>query len=291
MIQAQTIITKTIETVRQTFITRLLAGYIIGSLARGGFSEHESDVDLVFILSGGLTESDQAAFQSIAKQLSMLNVPFAKKLSLFWQSIHNLNEMPRTNHYAHLSSFEQVDLFQHGKLMYGVDVRTHGFRLPSQLSLEIDAVHTALEKLNNPKVMAILENPHLLFSQQLVAPTKLILFPIRLIYTALTHKIGSNKEAVNYYAQHYNDTTVHLVEAAFKWRHELPEIQQIDLELIRKNLPIIYHRLITIYREKMQNALKKDLVQSLSQWDHHLQKALMSKESSIYLHRQGITPA
>ena len=286
--KADTLVAKTVEAVQQTFVSRLIAAYIIGSLARGGFSEHYSDIDLAFILAGPLTESDQHAFQNILKRLSILNIPFANKLSLFWQSAANLNESFRTDNYAHSSAFDQIDLFQYGLLKYGVDVRTNGFQFPSQRSLEIDAVNIALEKLNNPRVIAMMANPHLLFSQRTMPPSKLVLLPVRLIYTALTHKTGSNKDAVDYYCRYYADNTVHLVESAFKWRQQLPDIHHIDLDLIKKNLPIIYHRLIMIYREKMQVALKNDLVQSLSQWENTLQKTLISEETSAFLSPQGV---
>jgi predicted nucleotidyltransferase len=50
---------------QEVFGDRCTAVYIMGSLARGGFSEIASDIDIGVILSGDIQESDLANIQNI----------------------------------------------------------------------------------------------------------------------------------------------------------------------------------------------------------------------------------
>jgi hypothetical protein len=70
--------------------------------------------------------------------------------------------------------------------------------------------------------------------------TKLVLFPVRFLYTAATRRVGTNHAAAAQYLEDGQAPGTELVAAAVAWRPAPPRDQVLVSDLLREHLAPLY---------------------------------------------------
>jgi len=65
--EGEAVLGRAVSAYRAALGSRLIAGYVLGSLAHGGFSPLVSDVDLGLILHGPLRATDRVTVHTVAR--------------------------------------------------------------------------------------------------------------------------------------------------------------------------------------------------------------------------------
>src|SRR5262249_28172928 len=118
--------------------------------------------------------------------------PFADRLSAFWGSVDYLNHGSQGGRFPTL---DRLDLIRYGRLLAGTDVRDQ-LKTPSRDELVIAGAEFALLRLGNREVMEKIRDAKSLASSDAKTLTKLILYPVRFMFTAETGDVGRNDAAV-----------------------------------------------------------------------------------------------
>lgn len=251
----------------ETWGTRLVAAYALGSLAHGGFSIHVSDVDLGLVLSDPLDAHDAQAVKTLAKTMVAGGAPLADRLSIFWGSPATLAGDAAGGRFPPL---DRLDLKQYGRLLLGRDVRAQ-LPAPTQRELIIGGVNYALQTLSTPEVIAELQHPATLVSAGVRTLTKRVLFPVRFLFTARTGQIGSNQAAVEHLTAHESGPAADLARAALAWRDQPPDPgDPAVLGLLTAGLVPLYRIFLDEYAMRLQEYGEGDTILVLQVWRHRL---------------------
>lgn len=258
------------ETLKQMIVTfkeRLSAVYMLGSFARD-IPSKVSDVDIAVILNDPISKTDGEIIDHIVSELQKTNLDdYTSRLSIFWGSVKSLNAASTIGRFPPL---DRLDLIKNGVLLHGNDIKKN-LTPPTQSELIIAGAEFALEKLSVGKVSAAIMQPAVIFPKlDDVHLTKIILMPVRLLYTALMEReIGYNEASVNYYVQNFPGPSAKLVEAAFRWRTKPPENKDKEVVPLLKNksLHALYQQFIECYIAKLikLNAAP-ELIKRMEQW-------------------------
>lgn len=248
-----------------SFKEQLSAAYILGSFARGAPST-VSDIDFAVILTHPVSQADEKKINDLVTEVQKMNLPYAARLSVFWGSVESLNTATSIGRFPPL---DRLDLIENGCLLHGSDIRKKLIR-PTQRELIIAGAEFALDKLNIDKIISAITQPELFFPKlDNIYLTKIILMPVRLLYTAFTGEIGHNDTAVAYYAQHFPNSSAKLVEAAFRWRTKPPhnKTEEVLFLLENESLQTLYQQFIGCYSTQLRhyNAASK-LIAQMEQW-------------------------
>ncbi|HEY7145594.1 MAG TPA: hypothetical protein VH637_15230 [Streptosporangiaceae bacterium] len=122
---------------------RLLAGYALGSLAHGGFSELVSDVDLGLIVADPAQLGDRRAIGRVASSVWASGPELARRLSVFWGTPATLRGQARGGRFPPL---DRLDLLEYGRLVAGQDAR-EGLARPGRDELLVAGAEFALRNL------------------------------------------------------------------------------------------------------------------------------------------------
>lgn len=93
----------------------------MGSLARGGFSEVASDIDIGLILEGPCGPQDETEVDRILLRTLEQNATVTNKVSIFWGSIDSINGVVDAGRYP---PFDRLDLIDHALLLAGREIRS-----------------------------------------------------------------------------------------------------------------------------------------------------------------------
>ncbi|WP_370945499.1 hypothetical protein AB5J62_41345 [Amycolatopsis sp. cg5] len=244
------VLTTAVTAYRDALGDRLVSAYALGSLAHGGFAPAVSDVDLGLVLS----EPDSSV-ERVRDELKASGIPLAERLSVFWSSLESLRVgRPDGRFPAH----DRLDLADYGALLSGSDVRGSLPR-PGRDELVEEGAEFALRLLGSPAGIADC------LAQQGLPPvrlTKLVLMPVRLLYTAATGELGLTDPAVEYYLS-LRDAPAHdLVRAANALRHGGSPDTMPHGELLK---------LLRHYLKFQIKAIENPtLVAALKQWEQNL---------------------
>ena len=245
------------------FDDRCTAFYIMGSLARGGFSERVSDIDIGIILAGNLETQDGDRIDNIQKSVMEKHPLVSNHLSIFWGTVDSLNGADSTDRYP---PFDRLDLIDHGLLLAGTDIRDKLVR-PSRKELEIASAKFALGFLGDQTRINDLRDPSLIVEKGVLYVTKIVLFPPRFIYLAETGHVAGNEESVKFYATSYNGMDAELVRCAFAWRmNGLPDNLSKVSEALSSGLVNLYCRFIDTYIERLRTYQEDKLETRLTEW-------------------------
>jgi len=236
--------------------------YIMGSLARGGFSEIVSDIDLGIILKGSLV----GAGEKIQYVLSDAHKKFPSiknKISIFWGSIESINGVIEAGRYP---PFDRLDLIDHALLLSGQDDRKMLTR-PTRKELEIASSIFSLNNLANQGRIEEFHNYQCIAKKGVVYTTKTILFPARFIYLERTGKIAGNEESSRYYLNNFKGPDAELIKHGYNWRlNSLPKDLNIVTDYLKKGLTLLYINYINIYVQRMEQYEETLLKNKLIQW-------------------------
>jgi hypothetical protein len=281
-VQGETVLLEAVDAYRAALGDRLLAAYALGSLAHGGFSELVSDVDLGLILSDPLQPADPAAIQRVAESERRKGSPLHERLSVFWGTPATLAGEREGGRFPPL---DRLDLLESGRLLAGSDDARARVQRPSKEELVITGAEFALDHLaavrppsadeggrlgslraDGGEAFEQIRTPELLAAQGVRQVTKLVLFPVRFLYTAGTGHVGTNGDAVAYYLERLRTPSPRLVEAALAWRTDPPSDSAAVVELLGSELIALYVEYIDDHVPRLQAMGRPDLAAAFERW-------------------------
>ena len=283
--QGEAVLEEAVTASREALGARLLAAYALGSLAHGGFSPLVSDVDLGLVLADPLTATDDETIQSVADTIKARGSALRERLSVFWGTPSTLQgRLPG----GRFPALDRLDLLENGRLLEGQDAR-EGFVRPSHTELLVEGAEFALDYLGGgrgsvgppspglgsmrPADNTILEEirtPALLVSRGPRRLTKLVLFPVRFLFTAATGQVGTNALAVEHYLADAQAPAAELVAAALQWRLAPPEDIDAAATVLGRELIPLYLHYIDDHTTRLMAVGRADLARSFEQWRDRL---------------------
>ncbi len=238
---------------RAAFGSRLIAGYALGSLAHGGFSPLVSDVDLGLIVQDPLRARDRLTVRTVARSVKAGGTELDQRLSVFWGTPASLQGQRRGGRFPAL---DRLDLLDYGRLLTGRDVRAAVAR-PDDGELLVAGAEFALGYLGGRGVglsgrlrgwarlrarddnaLNEIRTPSRLVARGPRRVTKLVLFPVRFLFTAETGRVGTNALAAEHYLASACAPAATLVTAALGWRREPPADDEATELLSRELIPL-----------------------------------------------------
>jgi len=241
-----------------------LSVFVMGSLARGGFSEAVSDIDLGLV-SGKSLSNAKEEFAIIKKQLMQKYPSIKNNISIFYGSVSEINKKEGVFRYP---PFDRLDLIKHALLVSGDDIR-HKLIVPQKEELLLATADFALDYLTTEVRINEFKNQELIIGKGLTYFTKTVLFPVRFIYFEKTGKISGNDVSVNYYLSRFKTAEKELVEFAFLLRTK-NEISIEALGLLKAYLIPLYLQFLEIYIPVLSRCGKPDLFHSFKKWKEKL---------------------
>lgn len=260
--------------------SRLVAGYALGSLAHGGFSPLVSDVDLALILRDPPRVSDRITIHRVAGAVRARGSTLHERLSVFWGTPSTLQGRARGGRFPPV---DRLDLLEHGRLLTGRDARL-GLARPGQAELLEAGAEFALGYLggarklpgrlrdwarcgpHDGKVLDEIRNSSLLVSRGPRRLTKIVLFPVRFLFTAATGQVGTNALAAEHYLASAAAPAAELITAALSWRQEPPADDAAAAALLDRELVPLYVRYIDDHIARLLAVNRRRLAGRFRQW-------------------------
>jgi hypothetical protein len=259
--------------------SRLIAGYALGSLAHGGFSPLVSDVDLGLILQDPLKVTDRTTIRTVARTVRAGGAALDERLSVFWGTPATLRGQVKGGRFPPL---DRLDLLDHGRLLTGPDTRS-GVTRPDHAELLVAGAEFALGHLGgaaklpgrlrdwarlgprDENALNDIRAPSRLVSRGPRRLTKIVLFPVRFLFTAETGQVGTNTLAAEHYLARANAPATMLVAAAVAWRLEPPTDDEAAALLGRELIPLYVHY-IDDHIERLHAVDHHRLANSFQRW-------------------------
>ena len=233
----EAVLTRAVSAYRAALGSRLVAGYALGSLAHGGFSPLVSDVDLGLILEDPLRAMDRLTVRNVARSVRAGGSALDERLSVFWGTPATLRGRRRGGRFPAL---DRLDLLEYGRLLTGRDVRSAVAR-PGHAELLVAGAEFALAHLG-PRLRSRspdeIRDPARLVARAPRRLTKIVLFPVRFLFTAETGRVGTNTLAAEHYLAGAYAPAATLVAAALAWRFEPPADEEATALLGRELIPL-----------------------------------------------------
>ena len=284
--EGQAVLAEAVGAYTQALGERLIAAYALGSLAHGGFSPLVSDVDLALILADPLHPTDSETVAAVARGLKAKGSALHERLSVFWGTPSSLEGRVPGGRFPPL---DRLDLLEHGRLLWGEEVR-NGLVTPGRDELLVAGALFALEYLgglvvgppherpgqalgslhHDDDAVEEIRCPELLLARGLRRLTKLVLFPVRFLFTAETGRVGTNDTAVAHYLAAGDPPGAALVGAALAWRTAPPENEEIILSLLETGMVPLYLHYINDHRARLAALGRHDLTEAFGQWERRL---------------------
>jgi hypothetical protein len=245
------------------FTDRLVATYLLGSVAYGGYAPAVSDIDLAVVLTER-RDGDPGAIQATTEALQGRS-GLHRKLSVFWASLPALHEGRDDGRFPAL---DRLALADHGVLLLGRDVVEQVAR-PATDELLLESARFAVDVLATDEVIAEFHQPRRLLKDA-VWFTKAVLFPVRFLYTGAetAGRAATNDEAIAWYLARPGAVAPSLVRLAESVRAGQPlDPAQAAPELAAGLIPLYQH-----YIDNQTRVLHDaDLVTAFSRWSQRLQ--------------------
>ena len=264
---AEDLLVAAVDGARHAFGPRLTAAYALGSLAHGGFSAHVSDIDAGLVLADPLDGKDAEAVAGLISSIAASRKPFADRLSVFWGSVSTLSGVSSGGRFPPL---DRLDLIQFGRLLAGRDVRG-GLPSPTRKELVVAGAEFALRRLATDEVAAKLKNPKALASSDARTLTRLVLYPLRFLFTARTGEVGRNEAAVDHFVSHAEGPAPNLARMAIGWRNVPPNSGDKDaVEAMTSGLMPLYQEFLSDYEHRLRAYGRADLAEAFGTWQQRL---------------------
>jgi hypothetical protein len=265
---------------------RLLAAYALGSLAHGGFSELVSDVDLGLIVTDPLGPDDSDTIERVADVEKAKGSALHSRLSVFWGTPSTLRGEQAGGRFPPL---DRLDLLDSGRLLAGSDDARRDLPRPTSAELIVTGSEFALDylagvrsrispvspslgsmRLAGEGAVEELRDPKLLVRCGVRRVTKLVLFPVRFLYTAMTGRIGTNDAAVDHYLERHQAPSAELVAAARRWRTGVPFEERPVADLLGRQLVPLYIHYIDDHIARLRALNRDDLSAEFQNWRERL---------------------
>lgn len=286
VVDGERVVAEAAESYRAALGDRLLAAYALGSLAHGGFSELVSDIDLGLIVRDPLEPGDGETIWAIADAEKRKGSPLHERLSVFWGTPATLRGERDGGRFPAL---DRLDLIENGRLLAGSDEARLGLPTPSARELLVTGAEFALDYLAGIRrpgdlpgeglgsmrragedAIEEIGSPDVLFSRGVRRVTKLVLFPVRFLYTVATGRVGTNDAAVARYLEDDQAPSTTLVAAARKWRTAPPADPSVASALLREELLPLYLYYIDDHIARLGSIGETDLAAAFGEWRDRL---------------------
>jgi hypothetical protein len=285
MVDGETVLAEAAESYRDALGERLIAAYALGSLAHGGFSPLVSDIDLGLIVSDPPRPEDADTIQAIADREKAKGSPLHERISVFWGTPATLRGESDGGRFPPL---DRLDLIESGRPLFGSDEARASLPRPSADELLITGAQFALEYLAGIRAdltpdnelgsmrpaednaVADILSPEVLLARGLRRLTKLVLFPVRFLYTAAGGEVGTNDAAVAHYLNDEQAPGKPLVAAALEWRTTAPSDEEPAAELLRKHMVPLYVHFIDDHIRRLGSLGETELVAAFGGWRRRL---------------------
>jgi hypothetical protein len=285
-VQGEAVLFGAVDAYRAALGDRLLAAYALGSLAHGGFSELVSDVDLGLIISDPPQLSDPDTIARVLEAERGKGSPLHERLSVFWGTPATLAGEREGGRFPPL---DRLDLLESGRLLAGTDETRDRVQRPSKDELVITGAEFALDHLaaveppagggddqlgsiraDGSDAFEQIRSPELLAAQGVRQVTKLVLFPVRFLYTAATGHVGTNGDAVAHYLDRQETPSPRLVKAAMAWRTDPPSDRAAVVELLGAELVPLYLEYLDDHATRLHAMGRDDLAAAFEEWRRQL---------------------
>jgi hypothetical protein len=277
------VLARAVAAYRAALGSRLIAGYALGSLAHGGFSPLVSDVDLGLILRDPLRAKDRVTVHRVARSVRAGGSALDERLSVFWGTPSTLRGQRRGGRFPPL---DRLDLVDHGRLLTGQDARS-GVARPDRAELLVAGAEFALGYLGGSRklpgrlrhwtrpwtrpfarddtVLNEIRAPSQLVARGTRRLTKVVLFPVRFLFTAQTGQVGTNTLAAEHYVANADAPAAALVTAALAWRLGPPPGDEASALLGQELIPLYVHY-IDDHIARLRAVHRHSLADSFLQW-------------------------
>ena len=281
-VDGESVLADAVAAYRVALGNRLLAAYVLGSLAHGGFSELVSDVDLGLIVDDPLQPDDFDRIQAVADAEKAKGFELQSRLSVFWGTPSTLRGDEVGGRFPAL---DRLDLLESGRLLTGSDAARCSLPRPSSAELIVTGAEFALDYLAGVRSQASAEgsslgsmrlagegaveeirSPASLVGRGVRRVTKLVLFPVRFLYTAATGRVGTNDAAVDHYLEIREAPAAELVAAAREWRTGAQFDERATVDLLGRQLVPLYVDYIADHIARLGALGRDDLAKAFHDW-------------------------
>lgn len=211
--------------------SRLIAGYALGSLAHGGFCPLVSDVDLGLILRDPPRAGDRMTIRKVAHSVRAGGSALDQRLSVFWAT-------PAEFALGYLGGDAQLT----NRIRGWVRLRPH-----------------------DDDALAEIRTPSRLVSRGPRRLTKIVLFPVRFLFTAETGQVATNAIAARHYLASPDPPAAALVAAALAWRLE-PPVGNEAIALLSRELVPLYVQYVDDHIARLRAVDRRRLADSFQRW-------------------------
>ena len=277
--QGEAVLARALDAYQTALGSRLVAAYALGSLAHGGFSPLVSDVDLGLILRDPPWMKDRLAIRTVARAVRAGGSALDQRLSVFWGTPATLQGRASGGRFPPL---DRLDLLEYGRLLAGRDAR-EGVARPGQAELLVAGAEFALGYLGaarnlpgrlrgrvrpgrNDDALGEIRTPSRLVSRGPRRMTKVVLFPVRFLFTAATGRVGINALAAEHYLASARAPATELVAAALAWRLEPPADEAAASMLLGRELIPLYAYYLDDHITRLSAAGQDRLAGSFRGW-------------------------
>jgi predicted nucleotidyltransferase len=283
-VDGETVLAEAAESYREALGEMLIAAYALGSLAHGGFSPLVSDIDLGLIVRDPAAPEDAERIQAIAEREKAKGSPLHERISVFWGTPSTLRGESDGGRFPPL---DRLDLIESGRPLFGSDKARAGLPRPSADELLTTGAQFALEYLagirapvapqelrsmrpaGDDAIEEIL-HPDVLLARGVRRVTKLVLFPVRFLYTAASGEVGTNDAAVARYLKDERAPSKALVAAALGWRTTGPTDEEAAGELLRRHIVALYVHFIDEHIGRLASLGETELATAFGAWRRRL---------------------
>ena len=278
--EGEAVLAQALAAYRAALGPRLLAGYALGSLAHGGFSPLVSDVDLGLLLEDPVARTDRWTVRRVARGVAAGGSALHGRLSVFWGTPATLRGAAGGGRFPPL---DRLDLLEHGRLLTGRDARD-GLPRPAQAELLVAGAQFALASLGGAGTLrhrlidralsgrhrgdavAEIRDPARLVDRGPRRLTKVVLFPVRFLFTAATGQVGTNAAAAEHYLAADRAPGADLVAAAMTWRVTPPADGRAAVALLRRELIPLYVQYLDDHIARLEAAGQHPLAGRFRRW-------------------------
>jgi hypothetical protein len=225
-----------------------------------------SDIDVGLIVTDPLRAEDLSIIQQVADAEKRKGSALHQRLSVFWGTPTTLRGERDGGRFPAL---DRLDLIENGRLVAGSDDARAGLPRPSERELIVTGAAFALQYLGRDAVNEI-RSPELLIARGVRRLTKLVLFPVRFLYTAATGSIGTNDAAAAHYVGDGNGLSRELVAAAVAWRTEAPTDHVAAKALLQEQMVPLYLEFVSDHITRLEALGEPQLAGAFRDWQREL---------------------
>jgi hypothetical protein len=244
-----------------------------------------SDVDLGLVLEDPVDPSDLPTIGAVAEAVKAGGTALHERLSVFWGTAETLAGLAAGGRFPPL---DRLDLLENGLLLDGTECR-QGLTGPDPSELLLEGAAFALDFLGpghetegpastnlgsltpaGNEVIEEIRRPELLMKQGTRHLTKIVLFPVRFLFTAATGRVGTNHAAVDYYLANPEAVAPALVAAGLHWRTVPPDDEPAAVALLERELRPLYLEYIDDHTTRLEDLGAAELAAAFTAWRRQL---------------------